>query len=62
MSTPDRTLGLQWNGRTYLRILLVIAGIAFLVRGAQTGEAIDLVLGILGILVGSIGLTLERRD
>ena len=55
-------LGLNWGFRTFLRIGLVIAGVVFLFWWTETGDSIDLILGLLAVVVGAAGLWLERTD
>ena len=62
MPGKDPLLGLQWTGRTYLRIFLVAAGISFAIRGMQTNESLELLLGFVALAVGIIGLIIERSE
>lgn len=52
----------NWNGRTYLRLFLLVAGGAFLVWGAVRGSALDVGLGAVAVLLGGVGLAWEWRD
>lgn len=62
MESEERLFGLNWNARTYFRILLVAAGMGFAIRGIYTGMTLDLLLGLLAVFVGGIGLIFERRE
>jgi len=53
---------LNWNGRTYLRVFLLVAGSAFLVWGAIQGSAVDAGLGAVAVLLGGVGLAWEWRE
>lgn len=48
--------------RTLVRSFLVVAGVAFIVLGVTEGETFELVLGVVSVLIGSVGLWVEWKN
>jgi hypothetical protein len=51
---------MEWTYRTILRVFLVVGGVAIVVVGALEGSTFELALGVLAIVLGAIGLWMER--
>ncbi|GAB7089834.1 hypothetical protein JCM18237_01050 [Halorubrum luteum] len=52
---------MNWTARTVVRLFLLVGGGAFLVMGALSGDALELILGALGVVLGAAGLVAEFR-
>lgn len=51
---------MEWSHRTIVRVFLVVGGIAFLVVGALDQSIFELALGALAVVLGAVGLWMER--
>lgn len=52
---------MNWTGRTVVRLFLLVGGSAFLVMGVLGGDALELLIGALGVALGAAGLAAEIR-
>lgn len=49
----------EWTPRTFLRILLVIGGSAFIFWGSASDEGLHMALGAIALVLGVFGLWYE---
>ena len=53
---------MNWNLRTFVRLFLVIGGTVILVDGVLSGETVGILIGIVAVILGTVGLVFEWRE
>ncbi|SDQ55839.1 hypothetical protein [Natronobacterium texcoconense] len=53
---------MEWNLRTFVRLFLLVGGVALFVTGAVGSDTLDVVLGVVAATLGAVGLLSEWND
>lgn len=53
---------MNWNARTLVRLFLLVGGTLALVSGVLGGEAMELAIGAVAVVLGATGLVSEWKN
>ena len=57
-----RDAEMNWNFRTLLRLFMLVGGAILSVYGIADGNTLYVLIGLAGVVMGSIGLAYEYRE
>ncbi|WP_161493198.1 hypothetical protein [Natrarchaeobaculum aegyptiacum] len=53
---------MHWNVRTFVRLFLLVGGLALIGTGAAGGETLTVGLGAVAVVLGIVGLAAEWNE